>query len=297
MQRHDVKIDHADAGRRLDLVLTDKVADLSRSRIQSLIRDGQITRDGVVVNEPNERVKTDDLYRVRIPPAEAVDIVAQPMALDILFEDEHLLVLVKPAGLVVHPAAGHPDGTLVNGLIAHCGDSLSGIGGVKRPGIVHRLDKDVSGVMVVAKHERAHIDLAGQFSVHSIDRLYEAVVWGVPNVRQQTIDQPIGRHPRDRKRMAITGNGKPAKTIVRLLQPAENCSRVECRLHTGRTHQIRVHLSSLGHSLLGDSVYRPRRQPRAPKELHDRLRSLDRIALHAKLLEFRHPVIRSATEV
>jgi 23S rRNA pseudouridine1911/1915/1917 synthase len=208
-----------------------------------------------------------------------------------VFEDAHLLVLDKPAGMVVHPAPGHARGTLVNALLAHCAGSLSGIGGVLRPGIVHRLDKDVSGLLVVAKHDRAHIGLAAQFSVHRIERAYEAIAWGVPAHASGAIDRPIGRHPRDRKRMAVVESGKRALTHYRVLEAfGDLAARLDVALATGRTHQIRVHLGTLGLGIIGDPVYRPRRRPQPGPALRTMLASFARIALHARRLGFQHPI-------
>ena len=202
-------------------------------------------------------------------------------------------MLDKPAGLVVHPAPGHARGTLVNALLAHCAGSLSGIGGVLRPGIVHRLDKDVSGLLVVAKHDRAHIGLAAQFSVHRIERAYEAIVWGVPPRPSGSIDRPIGRHPADRKRMAVRESGKRALTHYRLLEAfGALAARLEVALATGRTHQIRVHLATLGLGIIGDPVYRPRRRPPISADLQRHVASFGRIALHACRLGFEHPMTR-----
>lgn len=281
----------ADAGRRLDSFLAERLAELSRSRLQALIRDGHVRIAAGVITEPSWRVKPAERIVVSVPLAEPAIPLGEPMPLDILFEDEHLIVLVKPAGLVVHPAPGHGGGTLVNALIAHCGESLSGIGGVKRPGIVHRLDKDVSGVLVVAKHDRAHLGLAAQFSLHTVQRVYEAIVWGVPSPPQGRIDQPIGRHPQDRVRMAVVAGGKRAVTSYRLLAAAgTKAARVEARLETGRTHQIRVHLASLGNPIVGDTLYTRKKLPPTTPEARAYLAGLGRLALHARELGLDHPV-------
>lgn len=290
----ELTADASNEGQRLDLFLAGRLPQLSRSRLQALVREGHLRQDERVIAEPGQRVKPGDRYRLHVPAPRPAQPAAQTRALEILFEDEHLLVLVKPAGVVVHPAPGHADGTLVNALLAHCGPSLSGIGGVLRPGIVHRLDREVSGVMVVAKHDRAHIGLAGQFSVHSIDRLYEAVVWGVPPAAAGTVDRPLGRHPVDRKRMAIVRQGgKRAVTHWRRLAAAgSRAARMAFTLETGRTHQIRVHSASLGHPIVGDQLYG--RGRRAPATAMAAVGGLDRILLHARRLGFVHPVSGAA---
>jgi 23S rRNA pseudouridine1911/1915/1917 synthase len=287
-----------DGGQRLDRFLAGRLPRLSRSRLQALVREGRLRQGERVIDEPGYRVKPGEAFTLDVPPPRAAEPAAESggRELEVLFEDEHLIVLVKPAGMVVHPAPGHAGGTLVNALLAHCGGSLSGIGGVLRPGIVHRLDREVSGVMVAAKHDRAHIGLAGQFSVHSVTRVYEAVVWGVPGTAAGTVDRPIGRHPVDRKRMAVAkggGAGKRAVTHWRLLGAAgTSAARMEFRLETGRTHQIRVHAASLGHPIVGDRLYgRGRDAARAPAAA---VGELGRILLHARALGFAHPITGEA---
>lgn len=279
-----------DNAQRLDRFLARHVPDLSRERLQRLIRDGYVRKSGRSVTQTSIRVRAGDTFMLDIPEAADATPEAQNIPLDILYEDEHLLVLVKPAGMVVHPAPGHAKDTLVNALLHHCAGELSGIGGVKRPGIVHRLDRDVSGVMVVAKTDKAHRNLAGQFAVHSLDRRYQGLVYGVPRIRAGLIDKPIGRHVRDRKRMAISSAGKVAKTYYKVEETfGDIASVVELRLHTGRTHQIRVHLVDLGHGLLGDPVYRTRKR-RDIAIMKPYLDTFNRIALHARKLAFVHPV-------
>lgn len=285
-----VEVDETFDGSRLDVFLARRLPDFSRARLQTLVREGHLRARQQPIADPAVRVKRGERFELVLPPPEPAEPQPEPGTLEILFEDEHLIVLVKPAGLVVHPAPGHSGGTLVNFLLAHCGDSLSGVGGVARPGIVHRLDREVSGVLVVAKHDRVHIGLAGQFTVHSVERIYEGIVHGVPAAAEGTIDRPIGRDPRDRKRMAVVPGGRRALTRYRVLETAgTSAARVELRLETGRTHQIRVHLASLGHPLLGDRLYRGRRRA-AAQEVAAVERQLDRILLHARLLGFVHPV-------
>ena len=280
-----------DAGQRLDKFLASRLPELSRARLQGLIEAKEVTRDGAVITDGSSRVKPGQSYAVHVPEPRPAAPQREALPLDVVFEDEHLLVLDKPAGLVVHPAPGHARGTLVNALLGHCAASLSGIGGVLRPGIVHRLDKDVSGLLVVAKHDRAHVGLAAQFSVHRIERAYEAIAWGTPPRPSGSIDRPIGRHPRDRKKMAALDSGKRALTRYRVLESfGLLAARLEVALATGRTHQIRVHLATLGLGIIGDPVYRPRRRPGISPELQRHVAGFGRIALHACRLGFEHPV-------
>jgi 23S rRNA pseudouridine1911/1915/1917 synthase len=281
-------------GLRLDRFLALALPDLSRSRIKALILDGRVTREGTVVDDPSRKVKTGEAFRISIPPATPAVPAAQEIPLEILHEDAQLVVLVKPAGLTVHPAPGNPDKTLVNALIAHCGASLSGIGGVARPGIVHRLDKDTSGVMVVAKTDAAHHSLTAQFQGRTIERAYLALVWGVPRPASGRIEGAIGRSTRDRKKMAVVSRGgKAAATRYRTLRTfGRAASLIECRLETGRTHQIRVHMTHLGHPLVGDPAYgraRHRAAPELPPAARNMLDGFRRQALHAAVLGFDHP--------
>jgi len=289
----------ADAGERLDRFLAGALADapaaLSRSRIKALLQEGHVRKNGATITDPSHRVKPDETYTVTLPPPEDATARPQDIALAVLYEDADLLVIDKPAGLVVHPGPGQPDSTLVNALLAHCGASLSGVGGVNRPGIVHRLDKDTSGLIVVAKHDAAHHALAAQFAGRTIDRAYLAVVWGVPMPPSGRIEGNIGRHPKDRKRMAVVGagRGKPAATNYRTLKRfGDGAALVECRLETGRTHQIRVHMAHIGHPLIGDPVYGRRTPARAgalPPGTEAAVRAFSRQALHARLIGFDHP--------
>jgi 23S rRNA pseudouridine1911/1915/1917 synthase len=283
-----------EAGERVDRFLAKRLGDLSRSRIKGLIEAGHLTRDGQVLREPADPVKLGATYVLSLPAPVPAAPQAQAMALPILYEDADLIVLDKPPGLVVHPAPGNEEGTLVNALLAHCGDQLPGIGGEKRPGIVHRLDKDTSGVMVVAKTETAMAALGTAFATRDLDRSYLALVWGVPAPAAGEIEGAIGRDPRDRKRMAVVARGgKAALTRYRTLAAfGTSVALVECRLATGRTHQIRVHLASIGHPVVGDPVYL-RRIPAAARGLDEALRRVlldfPRQALHAARLGFRHP--------
>ncbi len=294
----------AEAGWRLDRFLAAKLADLSRARIKSLIEAGAVARGAATIRDANHRIKPGETYAVTVPPPAPAEPVAQAIALHIVYEDDDLIVIDKPAGLVVHPAAGNPDGTLVNALIAHCGASLKGVGGVARPGIVHRLDKDTSGLIVAAKTDQAMAGLAKQFAAHTVERAYHAVVWGAPRQSEGLVEGQIGRSPFDRKRMGVLrGGGKAARTRYRVVErfgPEARpfASLIECRLETGRTHQIRVHLSHLGHPLIGDRTYGRARTPPRPKTEAEEAAYLavaefPRQALHAWLLGFRHPT-RSA---
>ena len=293
----------AEDGERLDRVLASHMTDLSRSRLKTLVLAGQVTIDGTPVLDPGRKVRADDAIAIAVPAPEPATPRAEPIPLSIVYEDDAIIVIDKPKGLVVHPAAGNWTGTLVNALIAHCGDSLSGIGGVRRPGIVHRLDKDTTGLLVVAKTDRAHRKLAAQFADHgrtgALERAYLAFVWGVPARPKGTIDKPIDRHPHARDKMAVRPGGRTAITHWEVLERYAGAdqkgvaSLVECRLETGRTHQIRVHLAAIGHPLLGDSVYGPGFKTKAsqlPERARDALAALDRQALHAHILRLEHPV-------
>ncbi|MCC8978923.1 RluA family pseudouridine synthase [Bradyrhizobium acaciae] len=287
---------------RLDRVLAQRTPELSRSRLKALILAGSVTVKDAVVRDPAYHVVQGDTIIIDVPEAAPAEPKGENIALDIVFEDDDIIVIDKPRGLVVHPAAGHATGTLVNALIAHCGTSLSGIGGVKRPGIVHRLDKDTTGLMVVAKNDHAHQSLTAQFADHGrtgpMERGYMAFAWGVPNRPHGTIDAPIDRHPHAREKMAVRQGGREAITHFEVLQSFAGrggkpvASLLACRLETGRTHQIRVHLAHLGHPLMGDSVYGPHFKTKAGHlgpEGKDALTALDRQALHAYLLALEHP--------
>ena len=288
----DARVAEDAEGWRLDRALAVAIPTLSRERLKSLISSGQVIGpQGGPVRDPASKAVPGGVYSVTIPAPKAAHNAPQDIALEILFEDDHLLVVEKPAGMVVHPAAGNFDGTLVNALLHHCAGRLSGIGGVARPGIVHRIDKDTSGLLVVAKSDAAHEGLAKQFADHSIERAYLAVVNGHPLPRAGTIRGRIGRSDANRKKMALlpdsSHRGKHAVTHYKTLEMLDNCALVECRLETGRTHQVRVHMASTGHALLGDPVY-----GRANARLRPILQKLDfrRQALHAAVLGFVHPV-------
>jgi 23S rRNA pseudouridine1911/1915/1917 synthase len=287
-----VAIDAAAHGQRLDRALQQRLPELSRSRLKQLILSGQVSDDGPgranVIRDPARKVKSGQTFVVILPEPEDATPLAQAIPLYIRFEDAHLIVIDKPAGLVVHPAPGNPDGTLVNALLAHCGDSLAGIGGVRRPGIVHRLDKDTSGLIVVAKTEAAHRALSRDFAARRIARAYAAIVWGVPVPPAGEIAGNIGRSMSNRKKMAVVADsrGKPAVTRYRVERAfADAAALIECRLMTGRTHQIRVHLAHRGHPLIGDPVY----GGRAGRALSHSVPDFSRQALHARHLGFSHP--------
>jgi 23S rRNA pseudouridine1911/1915/1917 synthase len=294
-------VGESEAGLRLDRFLAGALPELSRSRLQALIAGGAVTQNGATIKDGNLRVKPGETYRVDIPPAAPAAPRGQNIPLNVVYEDKDLIVIDKQAGLVVHPAAGNPDGTLVNALIAHCGAQLTGVGGETRPGIVHRLDKDTSGLLLAAKNERAMTSLAKQFAKHAIERAYHAVVWSAPRAGEGAIETEIGRNPFDRKRMGVVraGGGKPAKTRYRVIErfgARPFASLVECRLETGRTHQIRVHLAHIGHPLIGDPSYGgARRSPRpktpAEAEAYAAAENFPRQALHAYLLGFHHPTM------
>jgi 23S rRNA pseudouridine1911/1915/1917 synthase len=292
---YEVTVAKAEAGERLDRLLAARLPELSRSRLKNLIEAERLSAGGETIVEPSYRVKPGQRLTLVVPAAVPARPQAQAMALDILYEDAELIVIDKPPGLVVHPAPGNPDRTLVNALLAHCGEALTGIGGERRPGIVHRLDKDTSGVMVAAKTQAAHAGLVASFAAREVERAYLAVVWGVPRPRRGEIAGNIGRSPRNRKKMAVLERGgRPARTRYRVLETlaAGQASLVECRLLSGRTHQIRVHMAAKGHPLLGDPLYGragASRAKRLPEAAQAALQALGRQALHARILGFRHP--------
>jgi 23S rRNA pseudouridine1911/1915/1917 synthase len=289
------------AGQRLDWFLTEALAavghPLSRTRVKGLITAGHVQRSGSVLRDAAERIRTGQKYEISVPTPVSIAPAAEAIPLMIVYEDDHLIVLDKPAGLVMHPGAGHPTGTLVNALIAHCGDSLSGIGGVKRPGIVHRLDKDTSGLLVVAKTDLTHQRLSTLFSSHgrtgSLVRAYTAFVWGIPNRSAGTVTGQVGRHPQHRGKMAVVASGRHATTHWQCIETfGSGVSLIRCRLETGRTHQIRVHMAYLGHPLLGDVLYGggfKSKSTALSAAARDSLVALGRQALHASLLGFPHP--------
>ena len=307
-----VTVEAEEAGGRIDRVLAARIPTLSRSRLKALILDGQVTVAARTILDPATQVKSGDVINVNLPPAEEATPKGEKIPLAIVYEDDSLIVLDKPRGLVVHPSAGHATGTLVNALIAHCGDSLSGIGGVKRPGIVHRLDKDTTGLLVVAKNDKAHKALSKQFADHGregpLERAYLAFVWGAPDRPKGTIDAPLDRHPHSREKRTVREGGREAITHWQVLERFNGqdssskdgkisgslpiASLISCTLETGRTHQIRVHLAHIGHPIMGDETYgtgfktKAARLPEAAREVLGRL---GRQALHAYRLGFEHP--------
>ena len=275
------------AGERLDSFLAKSLPELTRSAAQRLLERGAITSAGRPVRK-NDRPAPGDVLEVVLPDPEPIDVRPQDIPLDVVYEDGDVIVVNKPVGLVVHPAPGHPDGTLVNALLYHCGTSLSGINGELRPGIVHRIDRDTSGLIIAAKNDRAHLALAAQLQDHSLARTYEAVAVGSLREDSGTVDAPIGRHPVDRKKMAIDRkNGREAVTHWTVLARYPGCTHVECRLETGRTHQIRVHLATIGHPLLGDTVYGAKKP----------VPGLAGQCLHARRLRFVHPATGEPVEL
>ena len=302
-------IEDAQAGERLDRALAMLLPDYSRTRLKALLLEGAVKVNDVALDNPKHKTRLGDRISLILPEAKPPEPLPELIALDIRYEDDHLIVLNKPAGLVVHPASGHETGTLVNALIAHCGDSLSGIGGVKRPGIVHRLDKDTTGLLVVAKNDRAHRGLAAQFADHGrsgpLERAYQALVWNVPERRQGTIHTALGRSSKSRERMAVVSEHRPdAREAITHYTVEEKfldasatpiASLVTCRLETGRTHQIRVHMAHIGHPLLGDTLYGmgfKTKTSRLTESVAEAVLAFPRQALHAAVLGFEHPVTR-----
>ncbi len=313
-QIFSITITPEEVGQRLDKLVSARLLDISRSRLQDLIKHGALKVDGAIFTDASRKMKLDQVVTLDIPEPEPATPIAQLIALDVVYEDDHLIVINKPAGLIVHPASGHRDGTLVNALLAHCGESLSGIGGVKRPGIVHRLDKDTSGLLVVAKNDRAHKKLAAQFADHGrtgpLQRAYLAFVWGVPNRPHGTIHANLERSNQNREKIAVVSETQGREAITHFevkkvfdaydefgaITHKSIASLVECRLETGRTHQIRVHMAHIGHPLLADRLYGAGYKTKA-LHLGERARSSlaslgTRQALHAALLGFEHPVTR-----
>ena len=276
-----------ESAERIDALLARSIEGLTRSAAQRLLEQGRVKKDGAAVKK-NYKTAAGDVFEVELPEPEAVDLIAQDIPLDVVYEDDDLIVVNKPRGLVVHPAPGHPDGTLVNALLWHCGESLSGVGGERRPGIVHRIDKDTSGLIIAAKNDFAHLALSAQLSGHTLSRTYEAVAHGVFRDDCGTVDAPIGRHPTDRKRMAVTPkNSREAVTHWEVLARYAGFAHIQCRLETGRTHQIRVHMAHIGHPLLGDLVYGHKKPEKG----------LEGQCLHARSLRFVHPRTGETVEV
>lgn len=278
MSEH-IEITAEESGERIDALLARLVPELTRSAAQRLLEEGLVTLGGVPVKK-NRRTEPGEVYAALLPEPELPEPEPQDIPLDIVYEDADVVVVNKPRGMVVHPAPGHPDGTLVNALLWHCGDSLSGVGGERRPGIVHRIDKDTSGLIIAAKNDFAHLALSAQLADRSLSRVYEAVARGEFREEAGTVDAPIGRHPTERKRMAVTERGsRPAVTHWEVIARYRGWTHIRCRLETGRTHQIRVHMAYIGHPLLGDMVYGAKKPERG----------LEGQCLHARELKFLHP--------
>ncbi len=307
----NAEVDESHAGQRLDLFLSGALPQLSRTRVQALIREGQVASSGATIEDVKYRVKPGDRFDLAVPAPVDTTLLGEAIPLDVVYEDDALIVIDKPAGLVVHPGAGQPDGTLVNALIAHCGKSLSGIGGVARPGIVHRLDQKTSGLLVVAKTDQAHRALAAQFADHGrtgeLARGYLALVWGAPQRTHGRIEAPIGRHPTSRTKMAVLrpDKGRHAVTHWRLVEAYGHdkegpiASLLACTLETGRTHQVRVHLAHIGHPLIGDPLYAlgfKSKLRKLPDAARAKLAALNRQALHAEHLAFVHPITGTLLE-
>lgn len=286
---HEFIVEDGSQGERLDVFLEAMDPDLTRSRIQNLIRDGLVTVNGSV-KKTGYKVRTGDRILEEVPEVKALDVVPQEMQLDIVYEDDDLAVVNKPRGMVVHPAAGHEDGTLVNGLMFHFRDSLSGINGVLRPGIVHRIDKDTSGLLVICKSDAAHLGISRLLETHDIERVYHTVVHGRLPHPEGTIDAPIGRMKADRKKYTVTEDGRRAVTHFRVLEEFGSFSYLEIKLETGRTHQIRVHMASIGHPVLGDPLYGPSRETTSKAKLLEKMDFWPGQILHAKVLGFVHPI-------
>ncbi len=276
----------ADAGLRVDAWLAGRLEGLTRSAVQRLLEEGRVTLDGRPLAK-NYRIAGAEILEVALPDPEPIEAQPQDIPLDVVYEDADVIVVNKPKGLVVHPAPGHPDGTLVNALLYHCGGTLSGIGGALRPGIVHRIDRDTSGLIIAAKNDFAHQRLAAQLQDHTLARTYECIIIGHPREDAGTVDAPIGRHPVDRKKMAVIPNGRPAVTHWEVLERLTGCSWLRCRLETGRTHQIRIHMAYLGHPILGDTVYGAKKP----------VPGLQGQCLHAVGLRFLHPRTGEAVEL
>lgn len=284
---HIISVAPEKAGERIDKIICGAIDSLSRSAVQKIIDEGGVSVGGVIISK-NYRVRANDMIKLIVPEAKELEVTPENIPLDIRYEDRDLLVVNKPKGMVVHPAAGNYDGTLVNALLYHCKDSLSGINGVIRPGIVHRIDKDTSGLLIVAKNDMAHISLAEQIKAHSFTREYQSVVYGRMKNESGTVDAPIGRHPVDRKKMAVTPkNSKNAVTHFSVINEYKDFTHLRLRLETGRTHQIRVHMSYIGHPVAGDAVYGPKKV----------IEYLSGQCLHAGLIGFKHPRTNEYIEI